>query len=233
MTVGDIFAITNKLRRLLSLPVERESSILPPADWPTRGDLKVDGLTMRYRPELPPVLKNVSCTVHAGERIGIVGRTGAGKSSFVTALFRLVEADSGVVSLDGVDIAGLNLQALRGRIAIITQDPVMIHGTIRYNLDPFGCCDDAQIGEVLDICQLTEFVTSLESGLDYVIDSSGNNISLGQKQQFSMARALLKKPKLLVLDEATSSIDNKTDVLIQRALDRVSKDITMLIIAHR
>jgi ATP-binding cassette subfamily C (CFTR/MRP) protein 4 len=156
-----------------------------------------------------------------------------GKSSFVTAIFRLVEASQGTITLDGIDISTLNLQGLRQHISIITQDPVVIHGSVRYNIDPFHQSSDDDIIKVLDICQLSQFVQSLPGQLDYQIDASGGNISLGQKQQFAMARALLKKPKLLVLDEATSSIDNRTDELMSKAINEACVDTTCLIIAHR
>jgi ABC-type bacteriocin/lantibiotic exporter with double-glycine peptidase domain len=130
VAVGDIFSVTTKLTHMLALPVEKESTTIPPASWPSAGGLQIRNLVMKYRPDLPAVLKNVSCDIFPGEKIGIVGRTGAGKSSFVTALFRLVEAESGSVMLDGVDIASLNLQSLREKLSIITQDPVCVQGSL-------------------------------------------------------------------------------------------------------
>jgi ABC-type multidrug transport system fused ATPase/permease subunit len=236
VSIGDVFSVTTKLRNLLSLPIERESDIKPPANWPSHGAVEIQNLVMRYRPELPPVLRSVSCSIRAGEKIGIVGRTGAGKSSFVTALFRLAEAEHGSrVSIDGVAIDTLNLQSLRMRLSIITQDPVCVQGTIRYNVDPLRTTagDDAPIWRALEIACLAGFVRSCAAGLDHVIDSTGSNISMGQKQQLSMARALLSRPKLIVMDEASSSIDNETDALIQRAMETECRDSTCLIIAHR
>jgi ATP-binding cassette subfamily C (CFTR/MRP) protein 1 len=231
VSVGDIFSVTTKLRNLLSLPVERESSKQPPANWPSAGAVEIRGLVMRYRPELPPVLRSVSCSIKAGEKIGIVGRTGAGKSSFVTALFRLAEAEAGSqVEIDGVRIDDMNLQALRARLAIITQDPVCVQGSIRYNVDPMHKCQsDDDIWRALDIAQLSPFVRGLPAGLDHQIDSTGSNISLGQRQQLSMARALLHRPKLLIMDEASSSIDNHTDELIQTAMETACKCVPILL----
>ncbi|CAK4133591.1 unnamed protein product [Aphanomyces euteiches] len=199
------------------------------AKWPAAGALTFAGVDLRYRPGLPLVLKNLSFTIQPREKIGIVGRTGAGKSSLVVALMRLVELDAGQITMDGVDISTIGLHDLRDKISIIPQDPVLFSGTIRSNLDPFDRYDDDALWTAIKRANLHNAVASL----DAKVDERGQNFSVGERQLICIARALLKKSKVILMDEATASIDPNTDRLIQESIRESFKDCTCLTIAHR
>eukprot|EP00879_Flechtneria_rotunda_P033234 GHRR01036786.1.p1 GENE.GHRR01036786.1~~GHRR01036786.1.p1 ORF type:complete len:317 (+),score=106.91 GHRR01036786.1:90-1040(+) len=204
-----------------------------PKDWPTAGALSVEHLKLRYRPGLPLVIQGVSFEAAGGEKVGLVGRTGSGKSSLLLALFRMIEAESGTIRIDGVDIRQLGLKHLRSCMSIIPQDPFMFSGTVRSNLDPFGTYTEPDLWRVLDSVGLKNTINALESKLDAPVVDGGNNFSQGQKQLFCMARAMLRNSRLLMLDEATASVDPESDRLLQLAIRNVFKDTTMLTIAHR
>jgi ATP-binding cassette subfamily C (CFTR/MRP) protein 1 len=205
----------------------------PPKLWPTAGAVEIKNLVLRYSPKLDPVLKGVSLSIRAGEKVGVVGRTGSGKTTLLMSLFRLIEPDSGDISIDGIDIMPMGLADLRRRIAIIPQEPVLFKGTIRSNLDPFGQYSDKELWDALACANLKKVVEEMEEQMETKVLENGSNYSLGQKQLFCLARAVLNQSKLLVFDEATASMDSQTDAEIQATIRRVFENRTILTIAHR
>jgi ABC-type multidrug transport system fused ATPase/permease subunit len=241
-----------------NMVVEDEQGAVVPASWPSPGRIEIANLVASYAPDLPPVLKGVTCSINGGERIGIVGRTGAGKSSLAQAIFCFVDAQEGSIHIDGIEISTIKLQDLRRSLAIIPQDPVLFNGTIRSNLDPFDEYSDLELRSALDhVClgpsELPEDFSALISGavnphsnitahasnqsqpltLTTPVSASGANLSQGQRQLLSLARAILTRPKLLILDEATSAVDKATNTLIQRSIRTNFAHSTILVLAHR
>ncbi|XP_074285609.1 ABC transporter C family member 3-like isoform X2 [Silene latifolia] len=205
----------------------------PDTSWLSHGQLEIRDLKVRYAPHMPLVLKGISCTFYGGKKTGIVGRTGSGKSTLIQALFRIVEPAAGQIMLDGINICSIGLHDLRSRLSIIPQDPTMFEGTVRTNLDPLEEYSDDQIWEALDKCQLGDEVRKKDGKLDSIVSENGENWSMGQRQLVCLGRVLLKRSKVLVLDEATASVDTATDNLIQQTLREHFSDSTVIIIAHR
>lgn len=205
-----------------------------PADWPSVGSLRLSEVSARYRPELPLVLNSLSLEIKGGERVGIVGRTGCGKSSLLMVLMRIVEPEAGRMTIDGFDVRALGLHSLRSRVAIIPQEPTILSGTIRFNLDPLRLKSDCELWDALEKAELRPRVEAA-GGLDSHVEDGGGNYSVGELQLLCLARAILRRLPaggLLLLDEATSSLDHATDVLVQRVI-RSEFKCTTVTIAHR
>ncbi|KAI3756395.1 hypothetical protein L1987_56215 [Smallanthus sonchifolius] len=205
----------------------------PSRKWPSTGRVVIENLKIRYQPNSPLVLQGISCVFEGGHKVGIVGRTGSGKTTLISALFRLVEPTEGRIVIDDIDITSIGLHDLRSSFGVIPQEPTLFSGSIRYNLDPLSEHSDQELWKVLEKCQLREAIQDKKEGLDSLVVQDGSNWSLGQRQLFCLGRVLLKRRKILVLDEATASIDNATDTIIQKTIREEFMDCTVITVAHR
>ncbi|PAN25430.1 hypothetical protein PAHAL_4G300900 [Panicum hallii] len=211
---------------------ELKGSESPPRNWPTEGKIEFVHVTLRYKPELPPALNDVSFLIAPAMQVGIIGRTGAGKSSVLNALFRLVPICNGRILVDGIDVAKVAIRELRAHFAVVPQSPFLFDGSLRENLDPFNTTTDIRVWEVLEKCHMKGEIESI-GGLDIHVKESGASFSVGQRQLLCLARAILKSSKVLCLDECTANVDNQTAFLLQNTISAECKGMTVLTIAHR
>ncbi|KAK1265019.1 ABC transporter C family member 8 [Acorus gramineus] len=205
----------------------------PPSSWPSEGRIDFQDLKMRYRPNAPLVLKGITCTFVARNKVGVVGRTGSGKTTMISALFRLMEPSGGRILIDDLDIGSIGLKDLRMKLSIIPQEPTLFRGSVRTNLDPLGLHSDHEIWQALEKCQLKATISGLPKLLDSSVSDEGENWSAGQRQLFCLGRVLLRRNRILVLDEATASIDSATDTILQSIIRHEFSSCTVITIAHR
>ena len=201
--------------------------------WPTKGKIRFDNFTARYRKETPVVLSKLNLEIKPGEKMGIVGRTGSGKSTIVLALSRIIEGEEGKIEIDNIDISKISLETLRQNITVVPQDPFILEASLKENIDPLNKSNDEEIIRILDDFCLFTSIEKKEERLNLMIKENGTNLSIGEKQLICFARAAMKKSKIVILDEATSSVDTRLELMLQQAMQNVMKGRTSFVIAHR
>ena len=214
------------------IPIKDEEIKIIKGKWPNNGKIEFINFSAKYRPFTPIILKKLNLVINPGEKVGIVGRTGSGKSSIVLSLSRIIEGYQGKIEIDGIDISELNLDDLRQSITIVPQDSFLIEGTLRENLDPMNIYSDSEIIKYLDEFSLFKQIEDNNKRLNIEITENGSNLSIGEKQLICFVRAVLKKSKVIILDEATSSMDVQTEKIIQNNINENLKDCTIIMIAH-
>jgi ABC-type multidrug transport system fused ATPase/permease subunit len=197
----------------------------------SNGKISFISYSVRYRPDTPLILKNINLEIEPGEKIGVCGRTGSGKSTMLLCLFRILEAQEGKILIDGVDISKIGLEILRKSLTIIPQEPILLEGNIRDNIDPSKTYNDGEILKLLKEVGLNDFM--IDKNLDYKIEENGHNISVGEKQLICIARAMLKRTKIILMDEATANIDYRTEAALKKNIHEDMKESTVITIAHR
>lgn len=235
-TEKEMIAVERQAHYIYQIPQERlapSKSARVGSDWPQRGAIEFRSVSLRYHSQLRPALDDLTFQIRAGERVGIVGRTGSGKSSVFTALLRIRELLKGSILIDGVSIAKLPLHQLRSRITVVRQDPFLFGSSVRFNLDPAERWEDERLWWALRCCGLDVYVGRTLGGLDAEIGERGGKLSVGQRQLLCLARGLLHKSKVLCLDESTANIDRECEGLVMEAVDKHFTDCTVLSIAHR
>ncbi|KAK1677416.1 hypothetical protein QYE76_038264 [Lolium multiflorum] len=235
MLENDMVSV-ERVNQYSTLPCEAAWAVadcLPSTNWLRQGDIDIKDLEVRYRSNTPLILKGITISISSGEKIGVVGRTGSGKSTLIQVLFRLVEPAKGQIIIDGVDICTLGLHDLRSRFGVIPQEPALFEGTIRSNIDPTGQYSEGEIWQALERCQLKDTVVAKPEKLDALVSDMGENWSMGQRQLLCFGRIILKQCRILFMDEATASVDSQTDATIQRIIREEFREHTVISIAHR
>eukprot|EP00350_Pseudokeronopsis_sp_OXSARD2_P010218 CAMPEP_0170555632 /NCGR_PEP_ID=MMETSP0211-20121228/13510_1 /TAXON_ID=311385 /ORGANISM="Pseudokeronopsis sp., Strain OXSARD2" /LENGTH=279 /DNA_ID=CAMNT_0010865583 /DNA_START=3167 /DNA_END=4003 /DNA_ORIENTATION=+ len=223
----------DRMFQVSNIPQEQIVGINIRKDWPRSGKIEFENVGLSYRPNTEAVLKELNFQVKDGEKVGVVGRTGAGKSTVCLSMSRILELVEGRIKVDGQDISHVNLNFLRHKITVIPQDPTMFKDTLRYNLDPEGNRTKDELVQLLNKAGLEGLLERDGNGLEFSVSENGNNLSSGEKQLICICRAILRKNKVVILDEATSNIDIVTEQKIQQLIQEEFKDSTVITIAHR
>jgi len=202
-------------------------------NWPDKGKIEFINYYVKYRPETNSVLKNINIKINPGEKIGVVGRTGSGKSTLCLCVFRILEPEKGTIIIDDVDICKIGLKTLRSKLTIIPQDPILMEGTLKYNIDPLGKYTNEQIIEIIKKIGFEYILDTNSKRLEMPITENGGNLSVGERQLICIVRAILRKSKIILMDEATANIDMKTEDIIQKAINELLVGASIITIAHR